>query len=460
MQVIWQEFLKALGTRVNPDIGVTQVCPMHEGAANNPSLTVSFDPITTEPYFTCCDPRCNFHGNAVTVIKRKLGLVSLQRVLATFKPGAQYWSTLTPEAKADPKYVERYSMRWWWCRQVHEKARHYADMCSCRLNDAQDGALAREVLHAVSGVHIPPDVGLYINKWGQPINEHIVDFDSHRLTYPYTYNHKLVSTRTRSLDALRDWNPVAAQATINIQNTHVTNNLGHTYVPGVFMESNIAGATEAYVTLSELDACALYSNFKLHSLKSPPVAGIVGFPLPSTFKHLERLFIVVFKNSPWNLSAAMDLLNSPAVIEGVTNIRVNVMHVPYDISALPPLLHRALQTYDHIALSTWISMELYKMCALGDYAGVTAVMDAARLVADAKKRLRRDATKIKLHDEDGEYGLTDVEYAYRTLVEFHRNSLSPDTQVLYTADRYRKRIAPQLLEAAVKNADAQLAPLI
>lgn len=447
MQVIWQEFLKALGVRVNPDVQAFQVCPAHDGAANNPSLRITFDPDTRDPYFTCVDQRCRFHGNAVTLVRRKLGLESFRAAVDTFKHGAQYWSTLTPEVQADTRYLALYPDK----RLL--RAQHYVDSCSSRLNDVHTGARAREALHAVSGIHIPPDVGLYTYNRTEYVNH---------LVYPYTYNHKLISVHIRPMYDLQCWDAQDSRTVLAIQNTYDITNYRDRVMPGVFMESNISQSKHAYVTLSELDACALYSNFMLHSFTTPPVAAITGCPLPASFNHLQHLCVVLFKHTPWNLRTALDLFNAPTV-EDNTRLKLHLMFVPYDISELPPELHIRLGQYPYVTLVTWIIQELNNMCVAGNYAQAQTAIDAACLTAQATRRLRRLCLWADQHNsgraETRALPFNLLPHLYTVPAKFHKNNLSTEDQVVYTARKYRTRNTPQLLEDIVENADAQLAPI-
>lgn len=307
-------FLKVFGVSIpDGDDGVNRPvrcrCPLHQDSdfSLEASRTAS-----GEARFDCVDPKCRFHGDAVSLVAVAEG-ISPAKAIAMFRPGGRFAPALLEplgeiEAAA---YVED--------ADAQRSVKAYLALCERSLRRTPERAGIRPGLSAASR-NVPEGVGLFVG--GDSVPRCLAEFSKPRyrsssvVLYPYTYDGDV--TRIEARDA----NAPMFRHTATVTRADI----------GVYREDAASllrrnGRKTLYVAPEPVAVARMQCAHMQARGAEAPVVAIAGLPLPDRFDRVSTVALLSFDDFQLDLATALSFIAADEIVSG-TNVQpsVRVVH--------------------------------------------------------------------------------------------------------------------------------------
>lgn len=317
MQLDIPGFLKVFGISIPDDAhGVNRPgavrcrCPLHQDpdgsmrASRNASGEVRFD---------CLNPRCGFHGDAVSLVALARG-VTVESAVGMFRPGGEFSVALTEplreiEARA---YLEDSGMQ--------ASVRAYLLLCERALKRAPEKANIRPGLSAATRA-LPDGVGMFV--WGDGVPRCLSEFSKPRyrgstlLLYPYTFDGDVTYIEVRD-----------ANSPLFRQTVPVTRHDIGVYGESVSSISMGGGRRTVFVASDPLAAVRVRCAYSQHSSGEFPIVASSCLPFPDRFDKVGTFVLTSFDDFPVSLESALSYIAADEIVSGRdSQPSVRVLHV-------------------------------------------------------------------------------------------------------------------------------------
>jgi len=381
MQVQWQKFLKQLGVKAI-DGAEYQICPFHT-TLNEPTLEIHHHPVTGWYHFRCIHSKCQFDGDAVTLIAKLHDLSIEDAVHAFTRPPLSNCLKDTLLDSEIQDYLNHY--------RGQAEVQNYLDRCSQDLQTGNNGSVLR---HRIQNLDLKteylPKSMARVASIDPPRCLAIFSKPNYRkgqfLLFPYVFEGQITELIAQQLDQS---GTVGSREHIRLNRSGL----------GVFPVENLATPEERLIVCEDpLAAARLTKSWKFKSNSRPPIVSALRFPLPRVCAN-KILILADTLEYPLSLRFGLNAYTCPnAIHDAPKKARVYVATRRQPLKPESSIHGFGESSAQRVSLGRWLAGKIKQLVTDNQIDVVVLALQAIELADQQRDELLGELATISADD--------------------------------------------------------------